>query len=91
MSSLDLLPSLSMVLWKRRMGECIKSVISLWCAPRGFPPKQVTTHLKPLAFFGAFIDAIGGGGLGSIAGSTLLARVSPFRETVGTVDRVEFL
>lgn len=59
-------------------------------AYHSFPPRAVTTHLKPLAFFGAFIDAIGGGGWGPIVGSTLLARGSPFRETVGTVNTVEF-
>ncbi|MBV6500936.1 MAG: hypothetical protein CJBNEKGG_03427 [Prosthecobacter sp.] len=59
-------------------------------ALRSFPPKSVTTHVRPLAFFGAFIDAIGGGGWGPIVGSTLLARGSPLRETVGSVNAVEF-
>ncbi len=59
-------------------------------AVRSFPPKAVTTHVKPLAFFGAFIDAIGGGGWGPIVGSTLLARGNPLRETVGSVNAVEF-
>lgn len=57
---------------------------------RSFPPQSVTTHVRPLAFFGAFVDAIGGGGWGPIVGSTLLARGNPFRETVGSVNAVEF-
>lgn len=68
----------------------LMGIVLIVKAYRAFPPKQVTTHLRPLAFFGAFIDAIGGGGWGPIVGSTLLARGSPFRETVGTVNTVEF-
>lgn len=68
----------------------LMGVILIVKAYRSFPPREVTTHLKPLAFFGAFVDAIGGGGWGPIVGSTLLARGSPFRETVGTVNTVEF-
>jgi len=68
----------------------LMGVVLIVKAFRTFPPRAVTTHLRPLAFFGAFIDAIGGGGWGPIVGSTLLARGSPFRETVGTVNSVEF-
>lgn len=68
----------------------IMGVILIVKAFRAFPSREVTTHLKPLAFFGAFVDAVGGGGWGPIVGSTLMARGSPFRETVGTVNTVEF-
>lgn len=68
----------------------LMGIILIVKAFRAFPPRDVTTHLKPLAFFGAFVDAIGGGGWGPIVGSTLLARGSPFRQTVGTVNTVEF-
>ncbi|MES2597718.1 MAG: sulfite exporter TauE/SafE family protein [Verrucomicrobiota bacterium] len=68
----------------------LMGVVLIVKAGRAFPPKSVTSHLRPLAFFGAFIDAIGGGGWGPIVGSTLLARGSPFRETVGSVNAVEF-
>jgi len=57
---------------------------------RVFPPKTVSTHLVPLGFFGAFIDAIGGGGWGPIVATTLIARGNHIRETVGSVNAVEF-
>lgn len=57
---------------------------------REFPPRQVTTHLAPLGFGGALIDAIGGGGWGPIVASNLMARGNAFRMTVGTVNAVEF-
>ena len=55
-----------------------------------FPPRRVTSHVRPLGFFGAMVDAIGGGGWGPIVASTLLARGSEFRITVGSVNAVEF-
>ncbi len=54
------------------------------------PPVPVSSHLAPLGFFGALIDAIGGGGWGPIVASTLLARGNHSRTTVGTVNSVEF-
>lgn len=57
---------------------------------RDFPPREVTTHLAPLGFGGALIDAIGGGGWGPIVASNLMARGNAFRMTVGTVNAVEF-
>jgi uncharacterized membrane protein YfcA len=50
----------------------------------------VTTHLGPLGFFGAFIDALGGGGWGPIVGTTLIVRGNDLRVTVGSVNAVEF-
>lgn len=55
-----------------------------------FPPRSVTTHVAPLGFFGALIDAVGGGGWGPIVASNLLARGNAFRVTVGSVNAVEF-
>lgn len=55
-----------------------------------FPPRHVTTHLGPLAFCGAFVDAIGGGGWGPIVASNLIVRGNDVRETVGSVNAVEF-
>lgn len=55
-----------------------------------FPPKSVTSHLIPLGFCGALMDAIGGGGWGSIVTSTLLARGNQPRMTIGTVNACEF-
>ena len=57
---------------------------------RDFPPRRVTTHLAPLGFFGALIDAIGGGGWGPVVSSNLLARGNEFRVTMGSVNAVEF-
>lgn len=53
-------------------------------------PREVKKHVGPLGFFGAMIDAIGGGGWGPIVTSHLLARGSHFRFTVGSVSAVEF-
>lgn len=57
---------------------------------RECPSRRVTSHLAPLGFFGALMDAIGGGGWGPIVASNLLARGNGFRLTVGTVNAVEF-
>lgn len=57
---------------------------------RTIPPLSVTTHLKPLGFFGAFIDAVGGGGWGPIVASTLIVRGNHARTTVGSVNAAEF-
>lgn len=57
---------------------------------REFPARTVSTHLIPLGFAGAFIDAIGGGGWGPIVATTLIARGNALRETVGSVNAVEF-
>ena len=81
-------------------GDAIKPWIALYLvlvgcvillkAFRDFPPRRVTTHLAPLGFFGALIDAIGGGGWGPVVSSNLLARGNEFRVTVGSVNAVEF-
>jgi uncharacterized membrane protein YfcA len=52
--------------------------------------KRVTSHLIPLGFFGALVDAIGGGGWGPVVASNLLARGNEARLTIGTVNAVEF-
>jgi uncharacterized membrane protein YfcA len=65
-------------------------IVILLKAFREFPSKRVTTHLAPLGFFGALVDAVGGGGWGPIVASNLLARGNGFRMTVGTVNAVEF-
>jgi uncharacterized membrane protein YfcA len=50
----------------------------------------VTEHLTPLGFFGALVDAIGGGGWGPIVASTLIVRGNDTRTTVGSVASAEF-
>lgn len=68
----------------------LMGVVIVAKAFRECPSKRVTTHLAPLGFFGALVDAIGGGGWGPIVASNLLARGNGFRMTVGTVNAVEF-
>lgn len=54
------------------------------------PHVDVTSHLFPLGLVGGFFDAIGGGGWGPIVTTTLLARGSHPRFTVGSVNATEF-
>ncbi|HEX5705963.1 MAG TPA: sulfite exporter TauE/SafE family protein [Pyrinomonadaceae bacterium] len=68
----------------------IIGVVIIVKAFREFPPVAVTRYVAPLGFFGAMIDALGGGGWGPVVASTLLARGSHVRMTVGTVNAVEF-
>lgn len=68
----------------------LMGVIIVLKAFREFPPRNVTTHLAPLGFFGALIDALGGGGWGPIVASTLIVRGNAPRQTIGTVNAVEF-
>lgn len=58
-------------------------------ARRRYQPRAVERHLRPLGFFGALIDAVGGGGWGPVVASNLLARGNDLRMTVGTVNAVE--
>jgi len=53
-------------------------------------PREVVRHVPALGFFGALMDAIGGGGWGPIVASNLLMRGHEFRLTVGSVNAVEF-
>lgn len=46
--------------------------------------------LAPLAFTGACLDSVGGGGWGPVVTSTLLGRGHPTRSTIGTVNTAEF-
>ncbi len=81
-------------------GDVIKPYISAYLLIMGlviiakaflsFPPREVTTKLTPLALVGAFLDAIGGGGWGPIVATNLIVRGNSVRETVGSVNAVEF-
>jgi uncharacterized membrane protein YfcA len=56
-------------------------------------PETQETDSQPLVllgFFGGLLDAIGGGGWGPIVTSTLVARGSSARKTIGTVNAAEF-
>lgn len=87
--------------WLARLpGEAMKPwiagyllLLGLWILIRSFcryQPRHVASHLRPLGFFGALIDAVGGGGWGPVVASNLLARGNDLRLTVGTVNAVEF-
>ncbi|MCK6418552.1 MAG: sulfite exporter TauE/SafE family protein [Alphaproteobacteria bacterium] len=81
-------------------GDTIKPYIAVYLMGMGviiilkafkqFPSQKITSHLVPLGFFGAFVDAIGGGGWGPIVASNLIARGAEVRKTVGSVNAVEF-
>lgn len=81
-------------------GDLLKPYIALYLMGMGvvimvrvFKPVKlvsVDTHIAPLGFFGAFIDAIGGGGWGPVVATTLIARGNNTATTVGTVNAAEF-
>lgn len=48
-------------------------------------------HPAPLGFVAGLLDAIGGGGWGPIATSTLIARGGAVRTSIGSVNAAEFL
>ncbi len=68
----------------------LMGIIIIYKVWKDFPSKRVTGYIGPLGFFGALIDAIGGGGWGPIVASNLAARGNDIRTTVGTVIAVEF-
>lgn len=68
----------------------IMGVVIITKAFKVFPPREVTTKLTPLALAGAFMDAVGGGGWGPIVATNLIVRGNSVRETVGSVNAVEF-
>ena len=68
----------------------LMGVVIVAKAFREVPSARITTHLGPLGFCGALVDAMGGGGWGPIVASNLLARGNEFRLTVGSVNAVEF-
>ncbi|MBN8422603.1 MAG: sulfite exporter TauE/SafE family protein [Verrucomicrobia bacterium] len=81
-------------------GKVLKPYISVYLVIMGLviigkaftriPPRKVTTHLAPLGFFGALVDAMCGGGWGPIVASNLIIRGNDTRITVGSVNAVEF-
>lgn len=65
-------------------------IVIIYKAFRPFPPREVTSHLIPLGFVGAFVDAVGGGGWGPVVASNLIVRGNEIRKTIGSVNAVEF-
>jgi uncharacterized membrane protein YfcA len=82
-------------------GERFRPYIATYLLAMGFliviralwtlPPKRDVKHVEPLGFFGAFVDAVGGGGWGPVVTSTLVAQGNDTRFTVGSVNAAEFL
>lgn len=68
----------------------LMGIMILFKSFRELVPKEVTSHVSILGFFGALMDAIGGGGWGPIVASNLIARGHELRLTVGSVNAVEF-
>lgn len=68
----------------------ILGVLILRKALQTHRPKSKTKRLGPLAFFGGFMDAIGGGGWGPIVTSTLLSKGRTVNYTIGSVNAAEF-
>ena len=54
-------------------------------------PREQVNRVPVLGFFAGLLDAIGGGGWGPLATSTLLARGGQARTTLGTVSASEFV
>ncbi len=81
-------------------GSVIKPLVSVYTlilgvviivkAIRKIREKKKIKRIGALAFIGAFLDSIGGGGWGPIVSSTLIARGRTFRYTIGSVNLAEF-
>jgi uncharacterized membrane protein YfcA len=62
----------------------------LWRAWRGRVEPKTPRVIEPLGLVGGFLDAAGGGGWGPVVTSNLLVQGASPRETIGTVNTVEF-
>jgi len=62
----------------------------LFRAWRGRVEPKKPKIIEPLGFAGGFLDAAGGGGWGPVVTSNLLVQGASPRETIGTVNTVEF-
>lgn len=70
-------------------------IMGVYILARAFfwPPRPVEPEpgvIIPLGAFGGFADAVGGGGWGPVVTTGLIGRGSAPRETIGTVNTVEF-
>lgn len=68
----------------------ILGVVIIVKAVRQIRTKKKVKRVGRLAFIGAFLDSIGGGGWGPIVSSTLIARGRSWRYTIGSVNLAEF-
>jgi uncharacterized membrane protein YfcA len=53
--------------------------------------REIGIEAAPLGLAGGLLDAVGGGGWGPVVTSTLVARGSAPRQTIGTVNTAEFV
>lgn len=68
----------------------VMGLIIIAKALRSLASREPNCRVACLGFCGALIDTIGGGGWGPVVGSTLLARGTDVRQTIGSVNAVEF-
>lgn len=83
-------------------GDALRPYVAAYLAVMGvyilvralfWPPTHVAPEagvVIPLGAFGGFADAVGGGGWGPVVTTGLVGRGSAPRETIGTVNTVEF-
>lgn len=69
---------------------CVMGLLIIYRALRNKPPKKEIGGIGPLGLAGGFLDAIGGGGWGPLVSSTLIAKGSSPRHTIGSVNLAEF-
>lgn len=67
------------------------SVLILLRAAQRWHYRATPRHVPPLGLVAGTLDAIGGGGWGSVTTSSLLAGGHPPRKTIGTVAAAEFV
>jgi uncharacterized membrane protein YfcA len=68
----------------------VLALVILARALRRLPPHQVR-RVPLLGFFAGMLDAVGGGGWGPMATSSLLAQGQPARTGIGSVNAAEFV
>lgn len=68
----------------------ILGVVIIIKAIRKIRTRKKVKRVGRLAFFGAFLDSVGGGGWGPIVSSTLIAQGRTVRYTIGSVNLAEF-
>lgn len=68
----------------------VLGIIILVKAVKKLKDKRKVKRIGILAFIGAFLDSIGGGGWGPIVSSTLIAQGRNVKYTVGSVNLAEF-
>ncbi|KPM48347.1 sulfite exporter TauE/SafE family protein [Jiulongibacter sediminis] len=72
---------------------CYMIILALLIIRKGLKSnikKKKVKRLQPLALFGGFMDAVGGGGWGPIVTSSLMGKGRDPRYTIGSVNTTEF-